>query len=73
MDVCPKCIYTTYAYIIECIVIMDIFLTKMHPFASEGLYEPLGAVWITFMMDGNAYSGFKISVTIHSHYKAWKS
>ncbi len=27
---------------------MDIFLTQMHRFASEGRYCPFGAVWSTF-------------------------
>ncbi len=26
-----------------------------------------------FMMDGCTFLGFKISTTIHYHYKAWKS
>jgi len=52
------------------VINMDIFLTKLHRFASEGLINPPGAVWITFMMDGCAFLGFKISVTIHSHYNS---
>ncbi len=32
--------------------------------------EPRGAL---FMMDGCTFLGFKISTTIHCHYKAWTS
>jgi len=37
------------------------------------VFNPLGAIWITFMMDGCTLLRYKISVTIHSHYKVWKS
>jgi len=50
--------------------VINIFLLQKH------FRKPLltaADVWITVMMDGCALLGFKISGTIHFHYKAGKS
>ncbi len=65
-----------YAYILlhplKChsLVNMDIFHTQTHHFASEGFVVLYGTL---LMMDGCTFLGFKISNSIHCHYKAWKS
>jgi len=51
---------------------MNIILTQTHSFASEALYQPLWAVWSTFMMEKFTFLSFNLLVAIHCHYKSRK-
>ncbi len=52
---------------------MDMFLTQSIDSLQEAFINPTEPCGTLFMMDGCTFLGFKISTTIHSYYKAWKS
>ncbi len=56
---------------------MDIFLTKMHGFATGGLYSPPGSMWGTFYYGWMRFISLLLDcwtkTPAYCHYKAWKS